>query len=115
LGYRLALVRHELRVPTEADLRDVYDRLRAASPATPSFEEWQAGLGQQNLQGISVAVTLREAITAEAAESDVVVNPRYRAELDLFSVVNERGERHPLVVAPLQGQPAPSSPVAGTD
>jgi hypothetical protein len=110
LAYRGALSQDlSPKTPTEADLRDVYQRLAKSGGVPPetSFAEFTSGLQGQNLQLVTSAVTIREEVASQAAKARIVVNPRYApAELDLLSFADQQGKRHPLVVLPLNSKSA---------
>jgi hypothetical protein len=62
-------------VPTEADLRDAYDRAKRASPDLPSYEEIKPQLPEVSgyLEGLGV----RNELDAAAKRYGFDVNPRY--------------------------------------
>jgi hypothetical protein len=97
--------------PTEADLRDVYDRLTAGggNPNGASFEQFSTGISAQDRQTLAQNIGLRNDLQPQIAKLNTVVNPKYSApELPLVSTQGANGQELPLVVlpfAPSQGAP----------
>jgi hypothetical protein len=89
--------------PTEADLRDVYNRLTAggANPNGASFEQFAGSITQQDQQILAQNIGLRNDLGPEIAKLNTVVNPKYVApELPLVSTQGPDGQPLPLVVLP---------------
>jgi hypothetical protein len=97
--------------PTEADLRDVYNRLTAggANPNSASFEQFSTGISAQDRQTLAQNVGLRNDLQPQIAKLNTVVNPKYSTpELPLVSTQGPDGQELPLVVlsfAPSRGAP----------
>jgi hypothetical protein len=97
--------------PTEADLRDVYNRLTAggANPNGASFEQFSTGISAQDRQTLAQNIGLRNDLQPQIAKLNTVVNPKYSApELPLVSTQGADGQELPLVVlsfAPARGNP----------
>jgi hypothetical protein len=97
--------------PTDADLRDVYDRLTAGggNPNGASFEQFSAGISAQDRQTLAQNIGLRNDLQPQIAKLNTVVNPKYSApELPLVSTQGANGQELALVVlpfAPSQGAP----------
>ncbi|MEV0605099.1 SurA N-terminal domain-containing protein [Polymorphospora rubra] len=110
-GYVQALVGASQPVePSEADLRDVYDRLAKGGgfrdPA-PSFEEFVATLGTQDRQTLSQSIGLRDEVFTQVQKVDATVNPRYApAQLALVTFQGPDGQPQPLVVLPFEAKTA---------
>jgi hypothetical protein len=98
--------------PTEADLRDVYNRLNAGGAIGAeggTFEQFAASLSEQDAQVLQQNIGLRNALNTEIHKLRTTVNPRYgNAELPLVSFRNADGNALPLVV--LSFAAAPTSP-----
>jgi hypothetical protein len=89
--------------PTEADLRDVYNRLTAggANPNGASFEQFAGSISQQDQQVLAQNIGLRNDLAPEIAKLSTVVNPKYTVpELPLVSAKGPDGQPLPLVVLP---------------
>jgi hypothetical protein len=88
---------------TEADVRDVYNRLRAggALPASTSFESFAGGLSQQDQQILSQRISLAKALQPIAAKLDIDVNPRYSSSFTVLETQSPTGTPIPLVVVPV--------------
>jgi hypothetical protein len=87
--------------PTEADLRDVYNRLTAggANPNAASFEQFSTGISTQDRQTLAQNIGLRNDLQPQIAKLNTVVNPKYTApELPLVSTQGPNGQELPLVV-----------------
>ena len=87
--------------PTEADLRDVYNRLNAggATGEGGTFEQFASSLSEQDAQVLQQNIGLRNALNAEVQKLNTTVNPRYGTpELPLVSFRNADGRALPLVV-----------------
>ena len=97
--------------PTQADLRDVYDRLTkgGANPDRASFGEFTSGLAQQDQQTLAQNIGLRNQLEPEIDKLATKVNPKYHSpELPLVSTQTSDGTVLPLVVlslAPAEAQP----------
>ena len=87
--------------PTQADLRDVYDRLTkgGANPDGTSFAQFSSGLAEQDQQTLAQNIGLRNKLEPEIGKLDTKVNPRYRSpELPLVSTQTSDGKVLPLIV-----------------
>ena len=87
--------------PTEADLRDVYNRLTAggANPNGASFEQFASSISQEDQQTLAQNIGLRNDLEPQIAKLNAVVNPKYTApELPLVSAQGADGRELPLVV-----------------
>lgn len=97
--------------PTEADLRDVYNRLTAAgaNPNSASFEQFSTGISAQDRQTLAQNIGLRNDLQPQITKLNTVVNPKYSTpELPLVSARGPDGRELPLVVlsfAPSRGAP----------
>ena len=97
--------------PTQADLRDVYDRLTkgGANPDSTSFEQFARGLAQQDQQTLAQNIGLRNQLEPEIDKLNTKVNPRYHSpELPLVSTQTSDGKVLPLIVlslAPSKSEP----------
>jgi hypothetical protein len=95
--------------PTEADLRDVYNRLTAGggNPNGGSFEQFSTGISEQDRQTLAQNIGLRNDLQPQITKLNTVVNPKYSApELPLVSARGADGQELPLVVlsfAPSRG------------
>jgi hypothetical protein len=93
----------KLAQPTQADLRDVYNRLTAggAIPSGASFEQFASSISQQDQQTLAQNIGLRNDLQPEIAKLNTVVNPKYTVpELPLVSAQGPDGQALPLVVLP---------------
>jgi hypothetical protein len=89
--------------PTEADLRDVYNRLTAAGaiPKGASFEQFAGSISTTDQQTLAQNIGLRNDLQPEIAKLNTVVNPKYTVpELPLVSAQGPDGQALPLVVLP---------------
>lgn len=107
-GYRVGLLQGLRREPSEADLRDIYDRLLAANlvqPGTP-FSDFRSNLPDQSRQVVAGMVAVRDEVVAKVRDGDVVVNPRYTpTEIVLLTYNDASQVSRPLVTVPLESQP----------
>ena len=90
--------------PTQADLRDVYDRLTkgGANPDGASFAQFTSGLAQQDQQTLAQNIGLRNQLEPEIGKLSTKVNPRYHSpELPLVSTQTSQGTVLPLIVLSL--------------
>ena len=97
--------------PTQADIRDVYDRLTkgGANPNGASFEQFAGSLAPRDQDTLSQNIGLRNRLQPEIQKLNTTVNPRYRSpELPLVSAQGGDGTELPLVVLKLA--PAKSEP-----
>lgn len=94
---------------TDADLRDVYQRLvggGAADPATP-FDQFKSTLGEENQTLLQTYVGLRDELEGIAADQKLKLNPRYGdQQVTLLSASAQSGGEVPLVVATFAGNSA---------
>jgi hypothetical protein len=113
IGYLQAmLAKIKQTQPTEAEVRDIFDRLVAAGgvPATTTFESWVSGLAQQDQQTISARLELKRELQPVAAKLDIDVNPRYESAFSVLQTVDQAGTPLPLIVVPV-GDGGDSVPV----
>ena len=99
--------------PSDADLRDVFDRLRAGgglSNPADTFESFKGSIGPEDQQVLAQNIGLRNALTDAATAANARVNPRYGdAEMELVTFRNAQGQTQPLVVLSFNadtGEPA---------
>jgi hypothetical protein len=84
-------------VPTDEELRDIYDRAVAAGLGVPAqFEDFKQQAAQD--QTIQQYVAINRALGEAANGTDVIVNPRYRP-LEFALFVAQNGT--PVIVTPL--------------
>jgi len=97
--------------PTQADLRDVYNKLTAAggNPQNQTFQQFTTGISAQDQQTLQQNIGLRNDLEAQIAKLKTVINPRYTApELPLVSLQDAQGKQVPLVTLSfVPGRPAP--------
>ncbi|GIF06499.1 hypothetical protein [Actinoplanes siamensis] len=78
---------------TEADLKDVFQRLndnKALQPGT-SFESFAGTVPADAMKQLQAAVALRNEVHEVAAPLDVTINPRYQPlELGVYGVQNQQ-------------------------
>jgi hypothetical protein len=75
------------QTPTDAELRELYDRAVAAGLVTASFEQTREQLLAD--EGIRQRIVIDRTMTQAAKDADVSVNPRYRPlEFPLVPVEN---------------------------
>ena len=97
---------------TEAEVRDVYDRLNAAGVLPNStFESWAGNLDQSIQQLLGQRIGLQKQLAQVAAKMDIVVNPRYQPSFSLLTPYAPTGKPIPLVEVPV-GNSADAVPVA---
>jgi hypothetical protein len=87
--------------PTEADMRDVYNRLTAAggNPQGQTFQQFASGISAQDQQTLQQNIGLRNELQPQIAKLKTVVNPKYTApQLPLVSLQDAQGNNVPLVV-----------------
>ena len=97
--------------PSDADLMDVYERLKAGGAQTGGdFAAFKSSIGEQDQQVLAENIGLRNALGEAAAAANARVNPRYGdAEMQLVTFRNEQGQTRPLVVLTFNadtGEPA---------
>jgi hypothetical protein len=111
--------------PTEADLRDVYTRLKnggaIGAEGDTSFENFVKTLPEQDAQVLQQNIGLRNALNTEVQKINTTVNPRYgAAELPLVQFRNAQGTATPLILLTFDDaeaspavtdRPAPAAPV----
>lgn len=86
--------------PTQADLRDVYDKLTAggANPSNTSFQAFASSISQQDQTTLGQNIGLRNALQPAISKVDTTVNPKYVApELTLVSTQGSGGGTVALV------------------
>ncbi len=91
---------------TDADLRDVYERLigDGAAGQVPSFEEFRTTLSPENKTLLETYVALREELETIAADQKIKLNPRYGdQQVTLLSANTEGGGEVPLVAVTFAG------------
>jgi hypothetical protein len=96
--------------PTEADLRDIYNRLKAAG-AQDTYEQFTAGLTAAARQQIAKPLGLRDDLRAETAKLHITVNPRYTTPtVPIFVIEDPNGGLLALVDVAI-GSGSASAPV----
>ena len=98
---------------TEADLRDVYQRLTSggAADASTTFEQFQSGLSPENKTLLEQYVALRNDLEQVVAKAKVKLNPRYGAQqVTLLSAQSGEGKEVPLVVLSFGGGKGADTP-----
>jgi hypothetical protein len=100
-AYRNLLLENVQAVtPTEADLRDAYDRIVDAGIQEITFEQVRDELAA--LPQLRTGISLRNELAAAADRYGVSVNPRYQpVEMPLTSVPGQSGDAIWLVALPL--------------
>lgn len=90
---------------TDADLRDVYERLTAGGAGqTPTFEEFRTTLSPDNKTLLETYVALREELEGIAADQKIKLNPRYGdQQVTLLSANTDGGGEVPLVAVTFAG------------
>lgn len=97
--------------PTEAEVRDIYNRWHTAGMAgNPTFEAWVGQLQQQDQQFLTARLSLQQAVEPVAAKMDIVINPRYPSSFSLLSVFDTQGRPVTLLEIPV-GDPTKGVPV----
>jgi hypothetical protein len=99
--------------PTPADVRSVYDRLRAAGGLSSdvTFEQFAGGLSQQGRQTLQGSFGMRRDLQPEVEKMNVRANPRYGAtEVIVYAEPSQEGRLTTLVGVPLSRSDA-SAPV----
>jgi hypothetical protein len=97
--------------PTEADLRDVYQRLKSGG-ALPkegdtSFENFTKTLPEQDAQVLQQNIGLRNALNAQIQKLNTTINPRYgNGELALVRFRDGNDQVKPLIVLSFVAQSA---------
>ncbi len=88
---------------TEADVRDVYQRLEAGGSLPPSttFEAFAGGLGQQDQQILAQRISLSKTLQPVAVKLNIDVNPRYTPAFSLLETQSPSGSPIAIVVVPL--------------
>jgi hypothetical protein len=100
--------------PTEADMRDVYNRLTAAggNPNGQTFEQFAGSISGQDQQTLQQNIGLRNDLEPQIAKLNTVVNPKYNApQLPLVSLQDAQGKDVPLVIVSFAPKSADSSTV----
>jgi len=85
---------------TDADLRDIFQRLKASGPldGNPSFEQFAASVTAQAKQALGPALGLRNDLQAAAASLKIKFNPRYAApSLAIYQTTGPDGNALTLV------------------
>ncbi|MEV4705775.1 SurA N-terminal domain-containing protein [Actinoplanes sp. NPDC049316] len=91
---------------TDADLRDVHQRLVKGGVADPSttFEQFKNTLSPENKSLLETYVALRGELEKIVADEHVKLNPRYGdQQVSLLSAQGSDGKDVPLIVLPLAG------------
>lgn len=99
---------------TEADLRDVFNRLSRAGGLPPgaTFQSFSADLGPEDRQTLAQNIGLRNELFTHVQKLDATINPRYgTAELALVSFRSQQGQPVPLVVLPFDAASGETGPV----
>jgi hypothetical protein len=114
-SYLEALLRNaNAAEPSEADLRDVLDRLVAGGLQAPetTLADFRASIGNANLGLVARSAQVRDELVAQAGQADLAINPRYApAQIALLQTADARNQPYPLVVVPLRASGAPSPAV----
>ncbi|WP_310381186.1 hypothetical protein [Actinoplanes couchii] len=91
--------------PTEAEVRDVFDRISANGGIQPGtdFASFNSMLSPEDRTALSAALSVRRDLLALADQADIEVNPRYQPfELGLLGVSNQQtGQSYSVVAATL--------------
>lgn len=93
--------------PTEAEIRDVFDRISANGGIQPGtdFTAFSSMLSAEDRAELSSALAVRRDILALVDEMDIEVSPRYQPfELDLLGVTNQQTGQSYSVVAAVVGE-----------
>lgn len=94
---------------TDADLRDVHQRLIKGGAADPSttFDQFKGTLSEQNKALLQSYVAMRTELEKTVEKDHVKLNPRYGAQqVALLSAQSQDGNDVPLVVLTLAGNGA---------
>jgi hypothetical protein len=96
---------------TDADLRPVYDRLRAGSSSdTTPYDQFKGQLSEENKQALQQSIGLRNELSKIVADDDVKLNPRY-GDQQLVLLSTQAGDTQiPLVEVPFAGAGASEAP-----
>lgn len=100
-AYRQLLLQHADKVtPTDAELRDIYDRAVAAHLADPNaFDAIKPQI--LAIDGVAQAVAVKRALTDAVRRYHVTVNPRYQpSEFSLLQLQTGQGQGFDAVVLP---------------
>ncbi|GLY01075.1 hypothetical protein Acsp01_14540 [Actinoplanes sp. NBRC 101535] len=92
--------------PSEDDLRDVYQRFAANGGLEPGmdFAAFRSSVPAEAMTALGSAITVRDAVVAEAQELDVTVNPRYQPlELGMYGINDSNSGRVYQIVAAALG------------
>jgi hypothetical protein len=96
---------------TDADLRPVYDRLRAggAGDSTP-YEQFKSQLSEENKKALQQSLGLRDEVAKIVAAEQVKPNPRYGDQQLVLLSAQAGNTQVPLVEVPLSGPGASQAP-----
>jgi hypothetical protein len=90
---------------TDADLRDVLERLKAAKLADPAatMQQFTASLTDDNKKVLGTAVALRSEVRDEVKQQHLRLNPRYQQlfEIPVFTQRSQAGAAQILVAQPV--------------
>jgi hypothetical protein len=87
---------------TEADVRDIYQKLQAGGGLQgQTFEQFAGSLSQQDQQVLQQRISLRNELQPAAAKLDIDINPHYTSGITLLSAAGADGKSVALVVVPL--------------
>ena len=93
--------------PTEADLRDVYQRFAANGGLEPGmdFAAFTASVPPEAKQALGSAITIRNDVQAVADDLKIQVNPRYQPlELGMYGISDSNSGRVYQIVAAALGE-----------
>jgi len=96
---------------TDADLRPVYDRLRAGSTgdATP-YDQFKSQLSAANKQALQQSLGLRNELAKIVADDDVKLNPRFGGQQLVLLSAQAGNAEVPLVELSFAGAAASEAP-----
>jgi hypothetical protein len=99
---------------TEADLRDVYARIKAtgALPGNATFEQFASSVTAEQRQSLGPALGLRNDINTAAGNLRITFNPRYPApSLPIYQTTGPDGNPLTLIEATFGSSAAGAAPV----
>jgi hypothetical protein len=99
---------------TEADLRDIYTRIKAtgALQGNPSFEQFASTITADQRKSLGPAVGLRNDINTAAGKLKIKFNPRYPAPtLPIYQTTGPDGNALTLIEATIGSSAAGAAPV----
>jgi len=102
---------------SQADIREIYDRVRAqnALDANTTPEQFGASLPDEGKKALGTAVTIRNEVRDDISRQHIRLNPRYQAfEVPVLSQRAEDGSALVLLAVPV-GDRTASAPVTDVD